>query len=150
MLFNVYLAVSAPKMSTMSTIAAASAATISPSTTSPSTQSPSITSPSTPSPSTEKPLKEKASLTPTPPLESQTLEQKRDFNLLFHKADRITMNFTQNLKIAYSGCQHAIEDKFWESLKKNPSEYIIEGKVDYEKMRETYKSSARSLGIRIW
>ena len=55
-----------------------------------------------------------------------------------------------NLKIAYSGCQHKIEDKFYETLKKNPFEFIIEDKVDEIKMKETYKSSARSLGVRIW
>ena len=62
---------------------------------------------------------------------------KRALNLLFRKADRLTENFTMNLKIAYSGCQHEIEDKFWETLKKNPFEFLIEDKVDEIKMKPT-------------
>ena len=85
---------------------------------------------------------------PSPP-HSQTPE-KRAFNLLINKANRLTENFTMNLKIAYSGCQHEIEDKFWETLQKNPLEFIKDDKVDEIKMKETYKSSARSLGVRLW
>jgi hypothetical protein len=42
-----------------------------------------------------------------------------------------------NLKIAYSGCQREIEDKFWGNLKKNPLEFIKDDKVDEIKMKET-------------
>ena len=55
-----------------------------------------------------------------------------------------------NLKIAYSGCQREIEDKFWVTLEENPLEFIKDDKVDEIKMKETYKSTARSLGVRLW
>ena len=72
------------------------------------------------------------------------------FNILFDKADRITMGFTMNHKIAHSNCQGEIEDDFWKIIKKNPREYLIENKVDDEKIRETYKSTARLHGVRIY
>ena len=80
----------------------------------------------------------------------QTSENKRAFSILYNKADRLTENFTMNQKIAYSGCQHKIEDLFWETIKKNPTEFLSEGKADEIKLKETYKSSARSLGVKIW
>ena len=59
------------------------------------------------------------------------------------------MSFANNGKIAYSDYQHEIEDKFWELVKKEPLDYFIEDKVDDDKVRETYKSTARSYGVRI-
>ena len=71
-------------------------------------------------------------------------------NCLYNRVDYITMDFCNNLKIAYSGCQHEIEDNFWEIIKKNPNEYFIEDQIDENKIRETYKRTARSLGVRIY
>ena len=79
-----------------------------------------------------------------------TPEEIRKINLLYDKADKITMNFTSNYKIAYSNCQHEIEDEFWKIIKENPFEFFIQDKVDDTKLRETYKSSARSQGVRIY
>ena len=59
------------------------------------------------------------------------------------------MSFANIGKIAYSDCQHEIEDKFWELVKKEPLDYFIEDKVDDDKVRESYKSTARSYGVRI-
>ena len=39
-------------------------------------------------------------------------ETVKKINLLYDKADKITMGFTCNHKIAYSGCQGEIEDNF--------------------------------------
>ena len=79
----------------------------------------------------------------------------RKINRLHNIADRITISFANNGKIAYSDCQHEIEDKFWELVKKEPLDYFIEDKVDDDKVdddkfRETYKSRARSYGVRIY
>ena len=60
------------------------------------------------------------------------------------------MGYTQNLKIAYSGVQGQIEDQYWEAIKKNPLEYLEEDQIDDTKLRETYKSIVRSLGVRIY
>ena len=60
------------------------------------------------------------------------------------------MSFANNGKIAYIDCQHEIEDKFWELVKKKPLDYCIEDKVDDDKVRETYKLTARSYGVRIY
>lgn len=77
-------------------------------------------------------------------------ETVRKINHLYDKADRITMGFTCNHKIAYSGCQGEIEDNFWKIVKQNPLEFFIEDKLDENKIRETYKAEARSLGVRIY
>ena len=80
----------------------------------------------------------------------QTSENRRAFSILYNKAEKLTENFTLNEKIWYSGCQGQIEDLFWKTVKKNPTEFIIEDKPDEIKLKETYKFSARSLGVRIW
>ena len=60
------------------------------------------------------------------------------------------MSFANNLKIAYSGCQGDIEDEFWKILKENPLEFFKQDKLNDDKVYETYKSTARSLRVRIW
>ena len=60
------------------------------------------------------------------------------------------MGFICNHKIAYSGCQGNIEDNFWKIVKQKPLEFFIEDKLDEDKIRETYKAEARSLGVRIY
>ena len=80
----------------------------------------------------------------------QNPELLRKINRLNNIADRITMSFANNQKIAYSGCQREIQDKFWELVKKEPLEYFIEDNVDDDKLRESYKSTARSYGVRIY
>jgi hypothetical protein len=80
----------------------------------------------------------------------QNPELLRKINRLNNIADRITMSFANNQKIAYSGCQREIQDKFWELVKKEPLEYFIKDKVDDDKLRESYKSTARSYGVRIY
>jgi hypothetical protein len=87
---------------------------------------------------------------PEPPMKTPVSQETKMFNILFDKADRITMGFTMNHKIAQSNCQGEIEDDFWKIIKKNPREYLIENKVDDEKIRETYKSTARLHGVRIY
>ena len=77
-------------------------------------------------------------------------ERTRKWNLLFHKADRISENFTMNYKIANSNCQHQIEDLFWKVLEENQDNFFTDDEVDYDKIKEAYKSSARSLGVRIY
>ena len=62
----------------------------------------------------------------------------------------MTMNYTMNHKIANSGCQGQIEDDFWEILRKNPLDFFIEDQIDDVKLKETYKSCARNLGVRIY
>ena len=74
----------------------------------------------------------------------------RKINRLYNRVDYITIGFCNNLKIAYSGCQHEIEDKLWEIIKRNPNEYFIEDQIDENIIRETYKRTARSLGVRIY
>ena len=59
---------------------------------------------------------------------NQTPEIKRAIKLLFNKANRLTENNTMHDKIAYSGCQGAIEDAFWKTVKKDPMIFIIEDK----------------------
>ena len=81
---------------------------------------------------------------------NQTPEIKRAIKLLFNKTNRLTENYTMHDKIAYSGCQGAIEDAFWKTVEKDPTIFIIEDKIDEVKLKETYKSSARSLGVRFW
>ena len=49
-----------------------------------------------------------------------------------------------------SGSQGQIEDMFWETLKKNPSNFLIEDLPDDTKLREQYKLIARSQGVRIY
>ena len=44
--------------------------------------------------------------------------------MLFHKANRISENFTMNHKIASCNCQKQIEDHFWEIMKENTYEYF--------------------------
>ena len=57
-----------------------------------------------------------------------------------------------NNKIASqsSDCQHQIEDNFWRILKEKPHEYFLDDKVNDDKIREAYKFSARTLGVRIY
>ena len=57
-----------------------------------------------------------------------------------------------NHKIASqsSNCQHQIEENFWEILKEKPDEYFIDDTVDYDKVKEAYKFSARKFGVRIY
>ena len=103
------------------------------------------------SPSSMKQLKQEASKPP----KSQTCattptSNKTTLRLLYAKADRLTENFTLNEKIAYSGCQRKIEDEFWETVKVDPKKFIIGDKIDEIKLKETYKSTARSFGVRIW
>ena len=43
-----------------------------------------------------------------------------------------------------------IEDNFWKIVKQKPLEFFIEDKLDEDKIRETYKAEARSLGVRIY
>ena len=81
---------------------------------------------------------------------NQTTAMKRAIQLLFDKANRLTENYTMHNKIAYSGCQCDIEDTFCKSIKKDPTIFIIENKIDEVKLNETYKKSARSLGVRLW
>ena len=71
-------------------------------------------------------------------------------NLLNAKVNRLTENYTMNMKIAYSGYQSEIEDAFWEAVQKDPAIFIIDDKVDEIKLKETYKSTARSFGVRLW
>ena len=85
---------------------------------------------------------------PTSPL--PTSEKKRAFDLLYAKVDRLTQNFSLNEKIAYSGHQSQIEDSFLKIINVDPMKFISEGKVDEFKLKETYKSSAREFGVRIW
>ena len=80
----------------------------------------------------------------------QDQESTRKMKILLDKADRITMNFTMNHKIAYSNCQHEIEDKFWQIVKEKPSDFFSNDKIDDDKLKEAYKFSARSLGVRIY
>ena len=77
----------------------------------------------------------------------ELLRKKRT---LFNTADRITMSFANNGKIGYSGCQGEIEDQFWKILNKKTLDFFIKDKLDDDKVYETYKSTARSLGVRIW
>ena len=51
-----------------------------------------------------------------------------------------------NEKIAYSGFQSEIEDKFWETVQKNPTIFVIDEKIDEIKLKESYMSTARSFG----
>ena len=60
------------------------------------------------------------------------------------------MSFANNPKIGYSGCLGEIEDEFWKALKQKPLEFFKNDKLDDDKVYETYKSTARSLGVRIW
>ena len=77
-------------------------------------------------------------------------ETVRKINRVYDKADRITMGYTCNHIIAYSGCQGEIEDNFWKIVKQNPLEFFKEDKLDEDNIRETYKAEARSLGVRIY
>ena len=88
-----------------------------------------------------------APASPPPP---KTTIPIRNINLLYDRADRITMAYACNHKIAYSNCQGQIEDKFWTTLKEKPLEYLTQNQVDEDKIRETYKSTARSLGVRLY
>ena len=87
-----------------------------------------------------------------PPPEQKPVisEETRKINRLYDKADRISMGFTMHNKIAHSNCQHEIEDSFWKILREKPLEYFNGNKIDEEKVRQTYKSAARSLGVRIY
>ena len=60
------------------------------------------------------------------------------------------MSFANKGKIACSGCQGDIEDEFWKILKEKPLEFFKQDKLDDDKVYETYKSTARSLGVKIW
>ena len=60
------------------------------------------------------------------------------------------MSFANNPKIAYSGCQGVIEYEFWTFLKETPLEFFKQDKLDDDRVYETYKSTARSQGVRIW
>ena len=71
-------------------------------------------------------------------------------NILFDKADRLTMSFANNGKIAYSGCQGEIEDEFWKIVKQKPLEFFNRDKLDDDKVYKTYKYIARSFGVRFW
>ena len=79
----------------------------------------------------------------------QNQESTRKIKILFDKADKLTMNFTMNQKIAYSNCQREIEDK-WQIVKEKPFDFFINDKIDDDKLKEAYKSTARSLGVRIY
>ena len=72
-------------------------------------------------------------------------ELTRKKRILFNKADRLTMSFANNGKIAYSGCQGDIEDEIWKILKEKPLDFFKQDKLDDDKVYETYKSTARSL-----
>ena len=91
-----------------------------------------------------------------PTSKSPVVEAKKDpelvrkKNILINCADRITMSFANNRKIGYSGCQGQIEDEFWKILNKKPLDFFHEDKLDDDKVYKTYKSTARSLGVRIW
>ena len=60
------------------------------------------------------------------------------------------MNFTMNYKIANSGCQRKIEDEFWKILEKNPLDFFNGDQLDELKVKETYESTERFLGVRIY
>jgi hypothetical protein len=60
------------------------------------------------------------------------------------------MGFPCNHKIAYNGCQCEIVDNFWKILKQKPQEYLNGDKINDDKIRETYKSEAKSVGVRIY
>ena len=60
----------------------------------------------------------------------------------FHKANRISENFTVNWKIGNCNCKHQIEDNFWKNFKESTHEYFKDDKVDDDKIREAYKLSA--------
>ena len=105
------------------------------------------------------PLQEQAShlaASAVPTSKSPVVKAKKDpelvrkKNILTNCADRITMSFANNGKIGYSGCQGQIEDEFWKSLNKKPLDLFIQDKLDDDKVYETYKSTARSFGVRIW
>ena len=88
-----------------------------------------------------------------PPTEhpQDSKETTRKINIVYNKADQITMSFACNHKIAYSDCQHDIEDKFWKVIREKPLEFLDNNeRFDDTKVRETYKSIARSLGVRIY
>ena len=100
------------------------------------------------------PSSQKKSFKPHPkfpdPPQSTFTPNKRVISILNAKAERLTENYTMNLKIAYSGHQGDIEDAFMETVRKDPIKFIEEDKVDEIKLKEFYKSTARSFGVRLW